>query len=172
MVDIALLVLRLVTGALLIGHGSQKLVGWFNGPGIAGTGRWLGSLGLRPPRMWAVMAGLAEFGGGLLLALGLFNPIGPIGVVAAMAMATFKAHWGKPIWVTSGGAELPLTNIAVAVAVALAGPGAYSVDAAAGITVPSIVTAIVAIVAALSIVIGVAMRPSSEAGARREERVA
>ncbi|MER3457834.1 MAG: DoxX family protein, partial [Chloroflexota bacterium] len=72
--DIAILILRVV-GLLFIGHGAQKLFGWFGGQGLAGTAQWLGSLGLQPARFWAVVAGLAELLGGIGLALGLFTPI-------------------------------------------------------------------------------------------------
>lgn len=127
--DAALLVLRVVVGGLLIGHGGQKLFGWFDGGGITGTAEFLAALGLRPAPAWAVLAGLAELGGGLLTLLGLLNPLGPVAIIAAMLMAVATVHWGKPIWATRGGGELPITNIAVAAALILAGPGRFSLDA-------------------------------------------
>lgn len=169
MSDLALLVLRLVTGGLLTGHGSQKLFGWFGGHGLAGTAGWLESIGLTPGKPWAVLAGLAEFGGGLLMALGFLNPLGPIGVIAGMATAWTRAHWGKPIWVTSGGAELPLTNMAVALTVALAGPGAYSLDAALAIRVPAVVTGAVAAAAVVGVVAAAVWRPGMAGRARARE---
>lgn len=136
MKDTALLILRVTSGSLLAGHGAQKLFGWFEGPGMQGTSQMMRSLQLRPGRPWAVVGGLSEFGGGALTALGFLNPLGPMGIIAAMAMATTKVHWGKPIWVTSGGAELPVTNAAIATAIMLAGPGKYSLDHALDIQLP------------------------------------
>lgn len=136
-IDIGLLVLRIVVGLLFAGHGAQKLFGWFGGYGLNGVAGWLGSMGLKPARFWALMAGLAEFGGGILLLLGLFNPLGPLGIIAAMAMAIAKVHWSKGLWVTDGGVEYPLVNIAVSAAIALAGPGAYSIDAILNLTIPA-----------------------------------
>ncbi len=134
--DLSALLLRLVTGSLLAGHGAQKLFGWFGGPGMEGTTGFMEALGLRPGKPWAVLAGLSEFGGGTLTALGLLNPLGPLGIIGAMSMASVTAHRGKPIWVTEGGAELPVTNIAVAAALMLNGPGRYSLDRALGIRLP------------------------------------
>lgn len=134
--DVGLLALRLTTGGLLAGHGSQKLFGWFKGPGRKGTAGWLESIGLRPGHLWGWAAGLSEFGGGVLTALGFLNPLGELGILASMSMATFKAHAGKPIWVTSGGAELPITNIAVVSALILSGPGRLSLDHALGTRLP------------------------------------
>ena len=136
MFDLALLLLRITTGALLAGHGAQKLFGWFGGPGHQGTATWLATQGLEPGGLWARSAEAAEVGGGTLMALGLFNPLGSIGVLSSMSMATAKMHWGKPIWVTSGGAELPVTNIAIATALALTGPGKYSLDHALKTSLP------------------------------------
>lgn len=136
MANFGLLVLRVITGGLLAGHGTQKLFGWFGGYGIKGTSGWLESLGLKPGKPWAYGAGLSEFGGGLLILLGFLNPLGTVAVIGAMGMAWIKAHLGKPIWVSSGGAELPLVNVAVVSAVALAGPGKYSVDELLGIKLP------------------------------------
>ena len=138
--DWAALVVRLVQGSLLAGHGAQKLFGSFGGHGLEGTSGFMEMLGLRPGRPWALLAGLSEFGGGVLTVLGLLNPLGPIGVIASMSMATAKAHWGKPIWGTEGGAELPVTNTAISTALLLSGPGKYSLDGALGIRLPAWVT--------------------------------
>lgn len=134
--DLALLVLRLTVGFLVAGHGAQKLFGWFGGSGIAGVAGWLESIGFRPGRLWALVNGLGEFGGGVLLALGFLAPLGPLGVAAAMLMATVKVHWPR-VWVTQNGIELTLTNLVAAVAVAIAGPGAYSLDAVFGTSLSS-----------------------------------
>jgi putative oxidoreductase len=134
--DLANLVLRLTFGSLLAGHGGQKLFGWFSGPGLEGTSGWVESMGLRPGRRWALLAGASEFGGGVLSALGLHFPLGPAATVGAMGMAIAKVHWGKPIWVTSGGAELPLINTAIAIALMLTGPGKLSLDELLGTRLP------------------------------------
>jgi putative oxidoreductase len=91
---------------------------------------------MKPGKPWAILAGASEFGGGLLTLLGALNPLGSIATMGAMGMATAKAHWGKPIWVTQGGAELPVTNAALALALGLVGPGKLSVDHALGIKLP------------------------------------
>ena len=134
--NLAALILRAVLGGLLAGHGAQKLFGSFNGPGMEGTAGFMEMLGLRPGKPWAVMAGLSEFGGGLLTLLGFLGPLGPVGVIGSMSTATTKAHWGKPIWVTEGGAELPVTNIAAATALIVNGPGKFSLDRALGLRLP------------------------------------
>lgn len=134
--DAGLLVLRSGFGSLITGHGAQKLFGWFGGHGVNGTSMWLESLGFKPGKPWAIAAGVSEFGGGVMTSLGLLHPIGPVLTLGSMGIATFKVHWGKPIWVSSGGAELPLLNMAIATSLFLAGPGRYSVDRALGIRLP------------------------------------
>jgi putative oxidoreductase len=126
--DVGVLLVRLTVGGLLAGHGAQKMLGWFGGGGLAGTEGWLEGLGFRPGRRWAWLAAASELGGGLLTAAGLLNPAGPLTAIGAMLVATLRVHSGKPIWTTEGGAELPVTNIAVLAALALAGPGRFSLD--------------------------------------------
>jgi putative oxidoreductase len=135
--NLAVLLLRLVVGSLLAGHGAQKLFGWFSGPGIEGTTGFMEMLGLKPGRPLAVLAGLSEFGGGVLTLLGFLNPVGPISIIGSMAVATATAHRGKPIWNTEGGAELPVTNISASTALILNGPGKYSLDRLFGIRLPA-----------------------------------
>ena len=133
---IGMLLVRAVAGTLIAGHGAQKLFGWFGGPGLPGFEGFAESIGLKPAKLWAVLAGLSEFVGGILTILGFLNPFGPLAAIAAMVVATAKVHWGKPIWASEGGAELALTNAATAAAVAIEGPGRYSLDRALGIRLP------------------------------------
>ena len=168
MVDFALLVLRLTLGGLMAGHGAQKLFGAFGGPGPKGTAGMMEALGLKPGQRWAAAAALSEFGGGVLTALGLFNPLGPLGIMGSMSMATATVHWGKPIWVTAGGAELPVTNMAIAGALTAAGPGRYSLDRAPGIRLPGVIVAGTLLTAAALLGLGLAGR-SAGAPARQEQ---
>ena len=131
------MIVRVVQGSLMAGHGAQKLFGSFGGPGLEGTSGFMEMLGMRPGRPWAYLAGLSEFGGGVLTALGLLYPLGPIGVIGSMSMATRKAHWDKPIWVTEGGAELPVLNIAISTALMIREPDGYSLDRLLGIRLPA-----------------------------------
>jgi putative oxidoreductase len=170
MKDLGLLILRSTAGVLLAGHGAQKLLGWFGGYGLKGTAGWLESLGLRPGQTWALLAGAGEFGGGLLTALGLFYPLGPITLLGPMSMAIGKVHWGKPIWVTEGGAELPLTNMAVGVALALTGPGAYSLDRLLGIRVARALVPLTMLAVAGGTALGLTQQPSPTPETPQAER--
>lgn len=163
-VDAGLLAVRLTAGGLLAGHGAQKLFGAFGGNGLAGTAGWLESLGLRPGKTWAALAGLSEFGGGTLMALGLGGPIGPIAVQGAMVNATRQVHWNKPIWTTEGGAELPAVYAATGIALALTGPGRYSLDRAFGLRVPFAVAALVA----AGVAAGIALTETKTAAAQAD----
>jgi putative oxidoreductase len=128
-----LLIVRLLVGLGLAAHGAQKLFGWFGGYGLKGTGGYFESvLGYRPGIAFAAAAGLGEFGGGLLTALGLLNPIGPALVVMVMLVATLTVHVRQGFFTANNGFELPLMYIAGALAIAFVGPGPYSVDDAIG----------------------------------------
>src|SRR6266540_3663209 len=136
-IDIGLLVLRVLVGLVLAAHGAQKLFGWFDGPGLKGFTGWMASMGLKPAPFWGLLGGLGEFGGGLLLALGLLSPLGSLGVMGAMAMAIALAHWSKGFWSTKGGYEFPLVLFVTSATLGLIGPGAYSLDALLGIALPT-----------------------------------
>jgi putative oxidoreductase len=136
MIDAALLLLRGVSGGFLAGHGAQKVFGAFDGPGPEGTRGMMQMLRMQPPHVWGRMAGLSELVGGGLTAIGALSPVGPLTAMAPMVMATTTAHWGKPIWASKGGAELPVINLATFAALAMAGPGRLSVDGALGIRLP------------------------------------
>ncbi|MFN8621452.1 MAG: DoxX family protein [Chloroflexota bacterium] len=136
-IDLALLLLRAVVGGLLAGHGAQKLFGAYGGPGVEGTTRMMGGLGLQPARPMALAAGASELGGGALTAAGLLGPFGPLAGIGAMSVAATTAHAGKPIWATKGGAELPVTNLAVLAALLVAGNGRLALDRILGIRVPA-----------------------------------
>ncbi|CRK81245.1 DoxX family protein [Neobacillus massiliamazoniensis] len=129
MLNIGLLIIRLVIGVLFIGHGAQKLFGWFGGHGLKGTGGWFESIGMKPGVTMALFAGLAEFIGGVLFALGLLTPIAGIMIAGTMVMAIVKVHGPNGLWATANGYEYNLTLLAVAIGIALIGPGQYALDA-------------------------------------------
>src|ERR1700681_938663 len=155
LLSIGLLLARLFLGLGVAAHGAQKLFGWFGGYGIKGTGGFFeGSLGLKPGALFATMSGLGEFGGGLLVAIGWLGPIGPALIIAVMTIAMITVHWKHGFFVTSSGVELPLMNVAGALALAFAGFGAYALDAVAPVAVlatPQVawIAIIIAVVGAL-----------------------
>lgn len=130
--SIGLLIARLVLGVLMVAHGSQKLFGWFGGYGLAGTAGFFEGLGFRPGRAFAALAALTEISGGLLVATGLLGPIGPALVLSVMIVAGISAHWRNGVFATSNGIEVPLLYATGAFALALTGPGLYSLDALFG----------------------------------------
>lgn len=131
--DIGLLVLRVVLGLTMAAHGAQKLFGWFGGRGFQGTLGMIRSLGLRLPILWVAAIYLGEFGGGGLLTLGLLTPIAAALIIATMTVAVAKVHFHKGFWNSQGGFEFNLLIAASAAAIGLTGPGAFSLDAAAGL---------------------------------------
>ncbi|MFE2040470.1 DoxX family membrane protein [Streptomyces sp. NPDC059477] len=131
--DLGLLLLRLSTGGALAAHGTQKLFGWFGGHGIEGTGRYMESVGYRPGRQSAAVAGLSEAGGGVLLALGLATPAAGAAAAGAMAGAT-AVDAPNGFFVQGGGYEYAAALGLAATGLAVSGPGRLSLDHALGHT--------------------------------------
>ena len=124
----AALILRVPVGLILAAHGAQKLFGWFGGNGLAGTAGWLSSMGMEPGLLMAILAGGAEFFGGLALVLGLLTR--PAALVAAFTMlvAIFSVHINNGLFVADGGYEYALTLMVALLALAVQGGGYLSMD--------------------------------------------
>jgi len=124
----AALILRVPVGLILAAHGAQKLFGWFGGNGLAGTAGWLSSMGMEPGLLMAILAGGAEFFGGLALVLGLLTR--PAALVAAFTMlvAIFSVHINNGLFVADGGYEYALTLMVASIALAIQGGGYLSMD--------------------------------------------
>jgi putative oxidoreductase len=127
------LILRVAIGGFFIGHGTQKLYGWFGGSGLEGTGQGFAAMGLAPGRRNAAVAGAAEAGGGSLLVLGLATPLAAGALISVMVTAIRTVHLKNGPWNTNGGYEYPVVMIAALLALAEAGPGDLSLDASLGI---------------------------------------
>ena len=127
---VAALILRVPVGLILMAHGAQKLFGWFGGNGLAGTAGWMSSMGMEPGYLMAILAGGAEFFGGLALVLGLLTR--PAALVAAFTMlvAIFSVHISNGLFAADGGYEYALTLMVALIALAVQGGGAISMDKA------------------------------------------
>ena len=163
-VAFSLLILRVALGLIVAAHGSQKLFGWFGGHGFTGTTGFLASLGFRPAWFWGLLGGLGEFGGGLLLALGLLNPLAGAAISAAMLMAVLKFHWSKGFWGTKGGYEYPLVLGLLGAVLALTGPGSYALDTLLGFSLAAPLIWVILVLAALVVLVGIATshKPASK----------
>ena len=148
--SIGLLILRLVEGLSLAAHGAQKLFGWFGGYGLQGTGGFLEKLGFVPGRRNALFAGLAEFGGGLLLALGLATPLAATLIISVMFVAVATVHFKNGLFNSNQGYEYNLTLATVALSIAIIGAGRLSLDAALRIHDAGPVWGLAALVAGLA----------------------
>jgi putative oxidoreductase len=127
-----ILLLRIILGSIISAHGAQKLFGWFGGGGPRGTAGNFAHLGFRAPILMAFAAGLAEFGGGLLIATGLLTPLAALAIAVVMLNAIGTVHWRNGFWNTAGGYEFNLLVLTAAVAIASTGPGRFSLDALIG----------------------------------------
>jgi putative oxidoreductase len=149
--DHSIALIRVVVGPLLVGHGAQKLFGWFGGHGLSGTAGWFASLGMPMPKVLAVFVGLGELLGGLFFGLGLLTPLAAL-AISAVGLAAIAHHWPNGLWVTQNGFEYPLVLLVVAAAVGLAGPGAYALDLMYGISLSASATAIYLVGLALELI--------------------
>jgi putative oxidoreductase len=135
--ELALLILRVVVGLLFIGHGTQKLFGWWGGHGLGGTAGFFESIGLRPGRLHATAAGLAETVGGLLIALGLVMPVGAALLTGVLVAAVLTVHIKNGIWNSDSGYEYHLVLVAALFALSAIGPAEWSLDNAFNIDMAS-----------------------------------
>lgn len=131
-IALGLLIVRVVVGLLFVGHGAQKLFGWFGGYGPKGTGGWMDSIGIKPGVAMAVAAGVMELVGGLMFAAGLLTPLAAVLIVLTMLGAIVKVHGPNGLWATANGYEYNLVLVAIAIGIALTGAGEYSLDALIG----------------------------------------
>ncbi len=152
--NIALLILRLVVGLTLAGHGAQKL-GWFGGHGLARLRQGFEQRGLKPGWLWVGLGVVGELGGGLSIALGFLTPLGAAGIFGAMFMAG-STHWKNGFWLNKGGYEYTLALLTMSVVIGLIGSGGYSLDALFGIALPEVLLfGVLALAALLVDVVGI-----------------
>ncbi|ANP77946.1 DoxX family protein [Vibrio sp. 10N.286.52.C3] len=124
----AALVLRVPVGIILAAHGAQKLFGWFGGYGLEGTGQWMASIGLAPGYLMALMAGSAEFFGGLALIFGLLTRPAALVNAFAMLVAIFSVHISHGLFISNNGYEFALALFAATLALAIQGGGKFAID--------------------------------------------
>jgi putative oxidoreductase len=124
-----LLIIRLVVGLTFVAHGTQKLFGWFGGHGLQGTGGFFESIGIKPGKTMALLAGISEGAGGLLFAAGFLTPLAALFIIGTMIVAIVKVHGPNGYWITQNGTEYNVMLIVVALGVALVGAGTFSIDA-------------------------------------------
>jgi putative oxidoreductase len=127
--SVGLLVIRLVVGLTFAAHGAQKILGWFGGYGLTGTAGFFESIGIKPGKPMAALAGTGEFLSGVFFALGLLTPLASLVMVVTMIVAIVTVAGKNGYWATAGGSEYNWAIIAIALGVALTGPGAYALDA-------------------------------------------
>jgi putative oxidoreductase len=130
--DFVLLVSRVALGASIASHGAQKQFGWFDGPGPEKAAGFFASLGFAPGKTFRDAAIASEIGGGLLTAIGLGGPIGPLVLASTMLVAGRTVHAKNGFFMQQNGYELTSTYAIAALALAAGGPGRFSLDAAFG----------------------------------------
>lgn len=169
--ETGLLLFRVVVGLLFIGHGTQKLYGWFGGGGPDGTAEMFDSVGYRQPRTMAMVAGTAEAVAGALLVLGLFTPLAGAAIIGVMLNAAVTVHRPNGLWSSDGGYEYPLVNATAGAMLAFTGAGALSLDGAFGLPLAGVGWGFAAILLGLLVGAGtLTMRESPEPARRREPR--
>jgi putative oxidoreductase len=120
--------LRLIAGIIFVAHGGQKLFAWFGGYGLGGTGQWMESIGLSPGYLMALMAGSAEFFGGILLIIGFLTRPTALILAITMLVAIFTVHINNGLFMSDNGYEFGLSLIAITLALFIQGGGKYSID--------------------------------------------
>jgi putative oxidoreductase len=166
-VDLGLFLIRAVVGLLFVGHGTQKLFGWFDGHGMDGTAGFFESLGYRNGRSHAQLAGASEAIGGALLFLGLLTPFAAAAIIGVMLNAVGSVHIDNGVWNTEGGYEYNLVNGTVAAGLAFAGPGDFSFDNALGLNLDGFLWGLVAL--ALGGITGFLVLSAREVPEEKEE---
>ena len=124
----AALALRIPASTIFIAHGAQKLFGWFGGYGLEGTGQWMGSIGLEPGYFMALLAGSAEFFGGIFLLLGLLTRPTALVLAVTMLVAIFAVHFENGLFMSNNGYEFGLALLAISVSLMFAGGGKFGLD--------------------------------------------
>ena len=135
-IDAGIAALRLTIGWIFAAHGAHKAFGWWEGPGYAGWTGAIETMGFRPAALWAFISVGAELGAGLLLALGLLTPLAAAGLVGQGIVIIARVHWANGFWSSNGGYEFPLALLGGSVAIALTGPGAWSLDSRLPVGLP------------------------------------
>jgi putative oxidoreductase len=174
--DTGLLVLRIVVGLLVVGHGTQKLFGWFGGGGLASTAWYFRSVGYRRAPLMARLAGSIEVAAGAALATGFVTPLAAAALVGTMFNASVAVHRRNGLWAMDNGYEYPLVLAAAATTLAFTGAGAFSIDGRLGLARPSLGAGLVAIGLGLAVGTGVLMTtrasaPTDTGAASRSRRV-
>jgi putative oxidoreductase len=165
--SLGLLLARLVLGPLMAAHGAQKLLGWFGGYGLTGTGEFFAQLGFRPGRAFALAASVGEVVSGILVTFGLLGPIGPALMLSIMIVAAVTVHWEHGVFATQNGIEVPLLYSTGAVALAITGFGSFSLDAVLGLSVGLPATLVVLTAGALGAVANLSLRAGAPQAAER-----
>jgi putative oxidoreductase len=147
---LGLTALRATVGTIFVAHGTQKLFGWFNGPGLDGMAQGLESMGLRPGKRNATIAGVSETAGGAMLATGFLTPVGAAATIGVMDQAVRSVHLSKGFFNSDGGYEFNLLLGAAALALADTGPGPWSLDRALGLKLRGPAWALAALAAGLA----------------------
>lgn len=134
---LAPLAIRVPLGIIFAAHGAQKLFGWFGGYGLNGTAQWMDSIGLQPGLLLALLAGGAEFFGGLALLVGLLVRPASAALAVTMLVAIFSVHFANGLFMANNGFEYALAMLAATVSLTLSGAGRWSVDAVLADQAPS-----------------------------------